>query len=267
MDKNKRKEVKINIKLKKNFIIDIYTDYQEELKYEGKAILLEKTGDGDSFYLYDEKVEPKDKKEYDEKDKIKINKYNRIVIFFKGVISKKPTKYCRRLYNELIKHRKDNVDDFLKMKKILKKYRKKHDNSIQKIGTLLREFNDYYIIRYIQQDRQKWQNSIFSYEKWKVQFIENHLGWEINWTTMRKIRILKCVNPTESMRRSELVEHTTYDGMSSQQYDRILDIKKYKKKKLKEKNESTFINDNEMDDLILIKLNKKSNEKSNEKKD
>ena len=63
------------------------------------------------------------------------------------------------------------------------------------------------------------------------------------------------------MRRSELVEHTTYDGMSSRQYDRILDIKKYNKKKQKEKNESTFINDNEMEDLILIKLNKKKDEK------
>ena len=65
------------------------------------------------------------------------------------------------------------------------------------------------------------------------------------------------------MRRSELVEYTTYDGMSSRQYDRILDIKKYnkKKKKEREKNESTFIDDSEMEDLILTKLNKKSNEK------
>lgn len=263
MEKNERKEVKINIELKKNSIIDIYTNYQEEIKYEGKAILLEKISNGDSFYLYNERVEPEDKKEYTEKDNILINKYNRIIIFFKGVASKKPTKYCRRLYNELVKQRKDNIDDFLRMKKVLKKYRKKHSSSIQKIGTLLREFDDYYIIRFVQQDRQKWQNSIFSYEKWKVRFIEDYTGWEVNWTTIRKIRILKCVNPTESMRRSELVEHTTYDGMSSRQYDRILDIKKYNKKKEKEreKNESAFINDNEMEDLILTKLNKKSNEK------
>tara|TARA_R110000851_G_scaffold309588_1_gene469087 strand:+ start:4560 stop:5351 length:792 start_codon:yes stop_codon:yes gene_type:complete len=261
MEKNEGKEVKINIRLKKNSIINIYTNYQEEIKYEGKAILLEKVSDGDSFYLHNEKVEPKDKKEYNEKDNIIINKYNRIIIFFKGVTSKKPTRYCRRLYNELIKQRKDNVDDFLRMKKVLKKYRKKHNDSIQKIGTLLREFDDYYIIRFIQQDRQKWQHSIFSYEKWKIKFIEDQTGWKVDWTTTRKIRILKCVNPTESMRRSELVEHTTYDGMSSRQYDRILDIKKYNKKKQKEKNESTFINDNEMEDLILIKLNKKKDEK------
>ena len=261
MEKNEGKEVKINIRLKKNSIINIYTNYQEEIKYEGKAILLEKVSDGDSFYLHNEKVEPKDKKEYNEKDNIIINKYNRIIIFFKGVTSKKPTRYCRRLYNELIKQRKDNVDDFLRMKKVLKKYRKKHNDSIQKIGTLLREFDDYYIIRFVQQDRQKWQHSIFSYEKWKVKFIEDQTGWKVDWTTTRKIRILKCVNPTESMRRSELVEHTTYDGMSSRQYDRILDIKKYNKKKQKEKNESTFINDNEMEDLISIKLNKKKDEK------
>lgn len=260
MEKNKREEVTLNIKLKKNSIINIYTNYQEEINYEGKAILLEKVNVGDSFYLYHERVEPEDKKEYDEKDNITINKYNRIIIFFKGVISKKPTKYCRRLYNELIKQRKDNVDDFLRMKKVLNKYRNKHNDSIQKIGTLLREFDDYYIIRFIQQDRQKWQHSIFSYENWKVKFIEDQTGWKVDWTTTRKIRILKCVNPTESMRRSELVEHTTYDGMSSRQYDRILDIKKYNKKKQKEKNESTFIDDNEMEDLILLKLNKKNNE-------
>ena len=114
MEKNEGKEVRINIKLKKNSIINIYTNYQEEIKYEGKAILLEKVSDGDSFYLHNERVEPKDKKEYNEKDNIIINKYNRIIIFFKGVISKKPTRYCRRLYNELIKQRKDNIDDFLK---------------------------------------------------------------------------------------------------------------------------------------------------------
>jgi len=253
-----RRKVKINTTLSKGDIVDIYTNYQEEKRYEGKAVLIKKLRDGDSYYLRYEKLEPEDEKEYDESAKRRIIKYNRLISFFKGTSTKKPSIYCRRLYRDLIKLRKDEVDEFEKMEKVLTKYRKKHKDSIKRIGTLLKEYNNYYIIRFVQQDRKIWRPSIFSYERWNIRFMKDKDGWEVDWSTSRNIRLLKCLNPTESMRRSQLVEFTTYDGMSSRRYDRIIHKRKYREKK--EKNESIFIDDNEMDDLILIKLNNKEDE-------
>jgi len=255
-----RRKVKINTTLTKNNHVDIYTDYQEEVDYEGEAILLEKIRSGDSYYLYDEKLKPEDEKEYNEESKQRIIKYNRLINFFKGTKTKKPSIYCRRLYRDLIKLRKDELNEFGKMVKVLAKYRKKHQNSIKRIGTVLNEYDDYYIIRFVQQDRGIWRPSIFSYERWKVRFITDGFGWETNWTTMRNIRVLKCLNPSESMRRSQLVEFTTYDSMSSRQYDRITHKRKYREKQERKQNESVFINDKEMDELILTRLNKKEDE-------
>lgn len=254
-----RKRIKINTSLQKGDQVDIYTDYKEEKRFEGKAILLEKLRDGDSYYLRYEKIEPEDKKEYDHRAKRRIIKYNRLINFFKGTKTKKPSIYCRRLYRDLIKLRKDELDDYEKMEKVLSKYRKKHEGSIKRIGSVLKEYDDYYLIRFIQQDRNTWRPSIFSYERWKIRFITDSQGWEQDWITARNIRILKCLNPTESMRRSQLVEFTTYDSMSSRKYDRIVHKRKYRLNQEKQ-NESVFIDDNEMDELILNRLNKKKDE-------
>ena len=251
-----KRKTKINIHLTKGDTIDIYTDYQEERRYQGQAILLEKVRDGDSYYLRYEKLKPKDAKEYDNGAKKRIIKYNRLINFLKGSKSRKPSIYCRRLYRDLIKLRKDELGEFGEMKKVLAKYRKKHKDSIKMIGSVLNEYSDYYIIKFVQQDRNTWRPSIFSYERWKVRFISDSSGWEQNWITTRNIRVLKCLNPSESMRRSQLVEFTTYDSMSSRKYDRIVHKKKYREKQEKQ-NESIFINDSEMDELILNRLNNK----------
>ena len=246
------------IKLKKGDTVSIFTDYQDCTGYEGKAVLIEKIKDGDSFYITNEKIKPDDEKFYSEEDKQSITKFNRINTFLKNNSVKNPRPYCKKLYKELTKLRKGEVTEHLKMSKGLNKYRKVHINSTKTIGNVLRENTNNYIIRFIQQDQKNWKPSIYSYERWKLRFIEDITGWETNWTTCRNIRVLKCFNPNERNRRSQLVEFTTYDGgMSSRQYDRIIDVHKYNKNKKKELNQaSTIIDDDDMDKLIEKRLNK-----------
>ena len=183
-------EVNITTSLNEGDIVNIYTDWQDENQFEGQAILLKRVGKGDSYYLDGEKLAPKDAKEYDEKAKKVISKYNRLGNLMKGSETRKPSIYCRRLYRDLIKLRKDELDDFKNMKAVLAKYRKKHKNSIKSIFNLLGDYDDYYIIRFVQQDRLEWNPSIFSYERWNVRMISDSTGWKQDWTTSRNLRIL-----------------------------------------------------------------------------
>lgn len=229
---NNNDEIRIITKLKPGMSLDIYTDYQDEKEYQGIAILLDKVRDGDSFYLSDEDIRPVDTKEYNaEANKARV-KYDRLSLKFKGTEDKKPNVKCKALYKELLRLRKDKVTDYENMKLLLSEWRAIYTNPGVKVNHLLEEFDDWYIIRFIQQDNRKnWNNSIFSYERWNVRFVEDHTGWPIDFITTRNIRVLKCVNPKETLRRSELVEYTTYDGMSSRIYDKIQDIFAYNKKK------------------------------------
>jgi hypothetical protein len=49
-----------NVQLNKGDILDVYLDYSDEINYEGKAILINKLDDIDSFYLSNERVIPTD---------------------------------------------------------------------------------------------------------------------------------------------------------------------------------------------------------------
>lgn len=256
MENNRR----ILTKLEPGMILDIYEDFQDETGYQGKAILLEKIKNGDSYYLSDEELKPSDQKSYDEDDKLAIVKYNRLINYFKGNERKKPNNKCRLLYNELIKLRKDKVEEYAEMNKLIDTYRSLYKTVFSIVGRLLSEYDNFYLIRFIQQDRLLWRPAIFSSERWKVKFIEDHTGWALDFTTNRNIRVVKCVNPKEGMRNSDLVEYTTYDGISSKMYDKIVNIHEYHKKKdrlareLKEQEENDFIDDDEIDNLINNKL-------------
>jgi hypothetical protein len=250
------KTVRILYKLEAGMVLDIYEDFQDEIGYQGKAILIEKIKDGDSYYLMDEELKPSDQKSYDDNDKLMIVKYNRLVNYFKGNERKKANSKCKLLYTELIKLRRDKVTEYEEMNKLIDTYRTLYKTVFTIVGRLLSEYDNFYIIRYIQQDRILWRPAIFSSERWKVKFIEDHTGWFMDFTTNRNIRVIKCVNPKEGMRNSDLVEYTTYDGISSKMYDKIVNIHEYHKKKdklakeLKEQEEYDLIDDDEIENLI-----------------
>jgi hypothetical protein len=239
--------VQLHTKLKKGDIIDIYTDYQDELNYEGKAELIERVRPGDSFFLKDEKIIPEDKKEYSKKDLAAIHKFNRLENLLK---SKNTHIQCKKLYKKLVAERNYELDDYERIKSVIKDYRDLYTNSIHKIGCVMREYDDYYLYRYIHQDKKNWQPSLFSYERWVVRFIEDSTGWKVDWTTQRNIRILKLVNPKQQV----LVENTTYDnGIPSKKREKVEDLPKYLKRRQRRLNnklrlESLLIDDEEDDE-------------------
>jgi hypothetical protein len=207
----------IKTKLKKGDIVDIFTDYQDEdiNSYEGKAILLKKIRNGDSFYRKDEQLKIEEKKEYSKEERKKLEKYMRLKSFFNGSISP-PEKEIVKLKKELISCRKDTVDDIENMLRIINSYKDKYKDSVKKIKSLFSEFDSDYIIRYIQQDREKWNPTIYNYERWLIEFIEDKSGWSIKFTTERNIRILSKFNPKENVKSADIRKYTTYNhGVSS----------------------------------------------------
>ena len=242
----------ITIKLKKGMILPIYTDFKECKDYEGKAILVKKIRNGDSFYLADEEVNVSEKKSYTKKEKEKLKKYNRIRYFFYGK-NTPPDKELVKLKKDLIKERKDQLDDYKRMKKIIEKYRIKYENSVYKIKSLFNDYDDDYIIRFIQQDRTRWNPTIYNYERWLVKFVEDHTGWGVNYTTQRNIRKLIKYNPTETSRDSDIRKYTTYDGVPSLSVRRE-DKEKDDEEFYKDTDTESFIEDNEFEELIKNKL-------------
>jgi hypothetical protein len=207
----------IRTKLKKGDIIDIFTDYQDEdiNTYEGKAILLKKVRGGDSFYRKDEQLKIEEKKKYSKEERIKLEKYMRLKHLFNGS-AYPPEKELVKLKKELISCRKDTVDDIENMLRVISAYKDKYKDSVKKIKSLFNEFDSDYIIRYIQQDREKWNPTIYNYERWLVEFIEDKTGWKTSFRTERNIRILVKINPKENIKSADIRKYTTYNhGISS----------------------------------------------------
>lgn len=226
----------------------IFTDYKECKKYEGKAVLVEKIRDGDSFYLADEQVTVPEKKSYSEYEKEKLKKYSRLHYFFYGK-SSPPDKELVKLRKALTKERKDQLDDYVRMDQVIEKYREKYSDTPRKITTVLNEFDNDYIIRFIQQDRNKWSPSIYNYERWLVHFIEDQHGWSCDFKTQRNIRILTIVNPNESIRSSDIRRFTTYNYGTPSMATRTED----------EEDFGEFIDDEDFDQLIIKKLDEYGN--------
>jgi len=245
--------------LKRGKILDIFTDFKEEKGYEGKAILVKKIRNGDSFYLDDESVKVPDKKEYTEEETKTMNMYARLTKFFKGDEDWKPYKNCKNLHKELMMERRDEKSDIKRMTTVLRRYRTKFKTSAKKIATVLNEFTDDYIIRYIQQDRRNWEPNIYTYERWEVRFIEDSTGWNTDYVTQRNIRVLACVNPTSYSRGDEISKFTTYNSVRSCDIKTNHVNRKYNVKKKEEETESPdeldYLSDDEMD--LLIKKKKK----------
>lgn len=207
----------IKTKLKKNDLIDIYTDYQDEQPstYEGKAILIKKIRNGDSFYRTDEEIKIREKKQYTKKERLSLEKYHKLKLLFQGNIGP-PEKEITKFRKELISLRKDNLDDIENMMRVINTYKQKYNTSVRRIKALLTDFEPDYIIRYIQQDREKWQPSIYSYERWLVEFVEDKTGWKTSFRTERNIRILVKLNPNELSKAADIRKYTTYNnGVSS----------------------------------------------------
>lgn len=195
-----------NTKLKQGDIISIYTDYKNNLEFEGTALLIEKLEDGDTFFREDESINsnpgmnltPHPTKE----------KYNTLL---NEVFKQEPMpREVRKLKKDLLTIKSNKLGEYNEMYSYLKRERdilcksdiiKGQTVKESKLKKMFSEISLDYIVRYFQQFNANINNppelkpSIFKYEKWKVLLLYDNNGYEINRTVTRKIRVLvknKC---------------------------------------------------------------------------
>lgn len=207
-----KKPIKASSTLRKGQTVKIYTDYKEEKEYEGKAILISKVSNGDSYYLQNESLLPTEPHSSTELGIKKIIKFRRLEKFLYGKEGGQPTKYCKILKNLLLQTLKKNSYELLE--NLLNDYRQKSkSNEInnQALKYLFKSFDNDYIINFVRQHNTVWQPSLYTYERWLVKFIEDKDGWPINFTTNRNIRILVKWNPID--KKDNICDYTTYNGL------------------------------------------------------
>lgn len=204
------------IKLKKGDVVHIYTDYRNELKFEGKAKLLEKVKKNDVFYLDNEEV-------FNEES------YKNPLVSYKK-ISKKTEMYFRLnamldLDRSEIKLLLRNVKNVVNKKK-LDNYNAIHDaikttfTNLKGSGFLVTIRNEYsidYLTRYFQQKYyENWTPSLFCSERWLVEFIPQN-NFEKSFRTYRNIRYIVANSPEDA----KMSERMTYNGLTRNEYKRM----------------------------------------------
>lgn len=198
--------------------VSIYTDYKEEIGYEGEAILLKKIDTGDTFFLADEFIASNPNMS-GKPNKVKEVLNAKLNLVFKNILEQ--TKEAQKFFKEMIKLRRNKLTDFNTMLKLVllekdiahKNYiQGDYENDDSRFKRILREIDSSYIVRYFQQFNKKINNSIFKYEKWLVEFVINNEGHLINYVVVRKIRVLVKNNYREKNGYSDLSLIITYNG-------------------------------------------------------
>ncbi len=225
-------------KLKENDIVDIYTDFKECIGYEGKAILRKKISNGDSFYLKDEFVKVGNKKLYTQHEIDKATKYKFCNSILRGSLFKKSNDqlYIKSIYKRLCSLRKNKVSDFYNIN--LEINRIKNENTNELIDELFRIVDNDFLIRFILQHDRRSNQTIFNYERWNIEFILED-EFQFPFITNRNIRIIKCVNPSEKPRTSDIFKFMTYNGKTSRDLSKL-------------EEQDDFFENNEINDNLIM---------------
>lgn len=206
-----------NVSLNIGNQISIYTDYKEEIGYEGEAVLVEKLSIGDTFFLVDEFVDsdPEMSNTPNKKKSVYNEKLNSV---FENLDNQ--PKEAKKFFREILLVRKNKIDDYNNMLKVVlkwkdlahKKYLSKSYDHDDRFKRVFREIPTDYIVRYFQQFKKKINNTIFRYEKWRVEFVIDNCGYTTNYTAIKKIRVIVKNNYKDKNGESELINYTTYNG-------------------------------------------------------
>ena len=141
-----------NISLSAGKQVSIYTDFKEEIGYEGEAILLEKLGTGDTFFLCDEYVASNPGMS-DKPNKLKELTNAKLNDVFTKI--KEQSKDAQKFFKEILKLRTNKITDYNSMLKFVhhekdlahKNYLSgKYDND-DRFKRILREITSDYIVR------------------------------------------------------------------------------------------------------------------------
>ena len=198
--------------------VSIYTDFHKEVGYEVEAVLIEKIENGDTFFL-DEFVDANPTMS-DKPNQLKEKRNEQLNAVFSGNI-KEQRPAIQKFFQNVLKLRSNKLDDYNKIYKFIIEYRDKlykkqllglHDEIDSKFKRILRDIPVDYITRYFQQFKKKVNNTIFKYEKWKVEFITDETGYPVSHVAIKKIRIIIKNNYKDRDGYSELTYLTTYNG-------------------------------------------------------
>lgn len=206
-----------NINLTVGQQISIYTDFKEEIGYEGEAVLLEKIDTGDTFFLSDEFVASNPTMS-SKPNKLKEEFNAKLNEVFTNLTSH--CKEAKKFFKEILKLRVNKLNDYNNMLKFVlkekdlahKKYLSGSYDHDDRFKRILREIDSDYIVRYFQQFNKRVNNSVFKYEKWKVEFVIDSQGNLTNYVAIKKIRVIIKNNYKEKNGFSDLSLLTTYNG-------------------------------------------------------
>jgi hypothetical protein len=229
----------------------IYTDYKNELGYEGEAILLERISIDCNIFHSDIDLIFNQHKGSD-----LVNKHQKEVsrkIKFIDNLLKIDTGLLSSLMKKLyMNHRKTNV-----LYDIITTYYNKHNKSASIIKTLSNEISIDFLIKYVQQKLNSYESPQYYSEKWLVEFpkqsdLRNNVLFNTEFRTTRKIRFeydknefdIKCSEFIE-LKKLELIED---DEIIDDVVDDIIDT---------DNSIELDTEDIEIDDFDLTKINRK----------
>ena len=209
-----------NIKLKPGSIVKIYTDYKNDLKYEGLARLIKFDKYGDSFYEDFEEIYVDNNIKSSLKTKLSVrqlesnNRYDNLIKFFESM-----NPVIRSFKEEMRKACNKKITSYDKMMEVYYKYKGIAQNNRTSSLNILFDLVDHVtLIRFFQQRYIKdWKPTLFISERWLVEFLpqydeENNILFYSEFRTYRYIKKVSKICPSEEAKTDDLVRFTTYNG-------------------------------------------------------
>jgi hypothetical protein len=242
-------------------IVNIYTDYKFQRKFEGRAKLIERKEKGLTFMLYNENlltilenraIDPETgahmpfTKEQKENNKL----YARLTVALKGTVRsgvRHVNEHIHNLYLLLKEEVNSDLENPKYLWKVLEHYEKEWNIYSDERGLFFNQFRKEDIIRYVQQTCLKdWCHSIWREERWLVEFLSD--GYSSPFKTHRKIRTLICINPNEDGQNSDILHYTTKENSLISNADRKeLREKEKEEEDIAEETEDTVYTEDELE--------------------
>lgn len=213
--------------MKEGDLVNIYTDFKFEEKFEGVARVIKKIDVGHSFIIVDEKLYTQLEDRALSKDGSHLpltktqesnnKKYARLILYFEGTSKKEVNKEFVILGKKIKSLLSSKLESIDKINHVLDDYRNTWRNTTDTRKLFFKEFNNETIIRFFQQRYMKnWSPSIWREEKWLVEFIPDQYCIErkvclfnSSFRTIRKMRKLICICPNEDAQNCEIHHYTT----------------------------------------------------------
>lgn len=207
--------------MRKGDIVSIYLFPRGNEHYLGEAVLEELIEKGNTFFDDFEQLKKEDipVKGYlapylSETEKENNRIYERLCELF----------FCsnplvKQFYEDLKKECSKNKSSIQAMNSVCQKYRDEYKKSVRKPKTILNEFDNETIIKFVQQNELKnWSPTLFRLEKWRVRFYEQfkrlsdgrEVLYNTDFVTNKWIRVVEKICPTDK----SVIRLTTYNQVN-----------------------------------------------------